>query len=318
MSVLPQPRHDGKFIHRIPFVLSVRTVAFALLLALTLIAGSSWFKGISPVDARTNEFIGDRTATFEMSFLGSVLEPFAAIAHVTVGAPNYRIAAISTICWLFLGIALAIYWRRRSIRIAPGICVLKSCAAGLAGASFYVLYMFSAIMLPFPSWSLMPGEREVIAADLHSHTFASHDGLASLEENLDYHRARGYGVAAITDHFSLSSQSIVPLLAVDGGTSIESIRGSELSIANFGKRDIFLLVVGARPDLVLFHSLLGTRKAPRSMIKSAGSSSAFTLRMAPYWRPVTNCSPRTSTDWSKSASMDSKLPILAIPAYRRK
>ena len=251
MSVLPQARSEGNFICRIPFVLSARTVAFAWLLALTLLAASFSFKGLSPVDARTNEFIGDSAATFEMSFLGSVLEPFAAIAHITVGAPDYRIAAISTICWLFAGIALAIYWKQRNIRCAPGICTLKSCAAGLAGASFYVLYMFSAIMLPFPGWSLTPREREVITVDLHSHTFASRDGLASLDENLDYHRARGYGVAAITDHFSLSSRSKVHPLASEAELSIGIIRGSELSISNFGKQEIYLLVLGGRPDLVL-------------------------------------------------------------------
>src|SRR5262249_24803601 len=98
-------------------------------------------------------------------------------------------------------------------------------------------------------------DRTIIVADLHSHTVASHDGIASRDENLAYHRARGYDVVAITEHFSGVWRS-TPFPSANERERPETISGVEVGVSSFGINRGFLLVLGIRPDVDLPYGLL--------------------------------------------------------------
>src|SRR5262249_44084904 len=91
-------------------VIRIWIFAFAWLILITFLAGSASLKGISPIDPRINRFSADIDAAFHIPFAASAIEPFSAVASIIVGAPDYKIAAISIFCWLFSITALALYW----------------------------------------------------------------------------------------------------------------------------------------------------------------------------------------------------------------
>src|SRR5437764_10918730 len=73
--------------------------AGAWLMLITILSFASFFNGNVPFDQRTSQpFVG---AALVMPFWGSVIEPFSAIFHMILGAPNYQITIISSACWLF-------------------------------------------------------------------------------------------------------------------------------------------------------------------------------------------------------------------------
>jgi len=251
MSALPHASTGNQRIGRTYSIMKVRTLCFAWLILITLLAASASFKGIYPIDARTNKYLTNLDAVFELSFLGTAIEPFSAIAYVIIGAPDYRIAMTSTACWLFIIIAIALFWKGGEIEKPVRIRMCTAFGGAIAGTLLFALYMSFAIMFPLPSWSLIKSDHTTIVSDLHSHTFISGDGLTSLEGNLGYHRALGYDVVAITDHFSQVWRTTLSNYSPDAKQPLEIIPGVEISVPNFGKEKIFLLVLGIRPEVAL-------------------------------------------------------------------
>jgi hypothetical protein len=231
-------------------ILSPRAFGFSWLVLITLVAASASFRGIVPLDARTNGYLTNHQATFEFSLLGTIIEPFSAVAYALVGAPDYRIAALSTICWLFVFLALLFYWSspaKRRVRVR--LCA--ACVGAFSGILAFVLYALFAIMLPLPSWALVEGDGTTVVADLHSHTTVSHDGLDSIDQSLQYHRSHGYDVVAITDHFSKTWMTTQIHVPDDSGRTMETIRGTEIGAQGVGKNKIFLLILGIPFDVAL-------------------------------------------------------------------
>ncbi len=228
--------------------------AFAWLSFITALAASASFKGIFPLDVRTNQHSPEIHATLELPIAGIAIEPFSAIATIIVGSPDYRSAAVSTFAWVFTVVAACSWFLSRktfeTLRARTLRCFGLACFATLGLA----MYMCAAILAPLPSWSLEPTDDATIVADLHSHTLSSHDGIASLDENLAYHRARGYHVTAITEHYS---DQQVPRFYCDDGRAIPNvICGVEVSAASRGIRRGFLLILGIRTDAALPYHLL--------------------------------------------------------------
>ncbi len=253
-SLFDGPRGD---VRRATPVSRIWIFAFAWLTLITLLAGSASLHGISPIDARINRFSADINAAFEIPFSAIAIEPFSAVASIIVSAPDYKIAAASLFCWLFPITPSSFYWTtRRQIKNSFYIRILKACSAALTVTLGLALYWSFVVLVPLPSWSLVAKDRTTIVADLHSHTVASHDGIASRQANLAYHRARGYNLVAITEHLSdvwRSTSCPFP----DGLESPEVICGVEVGVSSFGINKGFLLVLGIRPELDLPYHLLG-------------------------------------------------------------
>lgn len=163
------------------------------LLALTVVALLPW-NPQGPLDAR--DWSPLEGVYLDYPWSGVLLEPLLAPAHALTGAPDFRIALVSTVAWLLVlaMIAGALttrgLWRRLGRSLGFG-------AMALGAALLYVVFM---ALLHLPGWRLVVTDPNLLVADLQSHTFGSHDGLVTAEENLAWHRARGYDLVAITEH----------------------------------------------------------------------------------------------------------------------
>ncbi len=222
---------------------------------ITSLAASASFRGISPVDARTNEYVASGDVAFEASPIATIMEPFSAPAAIIVGAPDYRVAILSCACWLFAGSALFYWIPRRKLNIY--VRTAKSCAVALALTLGFASYLCAFALFPLPGLILVANNPAIVVADLHSHTVASHDGLATQEENLRYHRARGYDVVAITDH---ASEYLVSCHLTPVGAPPETICGLEISISGLPTGQSYLVLLRIRPDLVLPYDQLNDRE----------------------------------------------------------
>jgi hypothetical protein len=170
-------------------------------------------------------------------------------AHIVLGAPDIRIAAFSICVWLLVVIGVAAFWlsSRRNPRPAPGRRMLATAYRATEGAGILGLYILFACMLPLPGLSLVVKDSGAIVADLHSHTFLSHDAIVSLQDNLGYHRDRGYSVVGITDHHSEIWQANA--FAPSGVPAPDIVRGVELRFWNSARRRSYLLALGLRQEL---------------------------------------------------------------------
>jgi hypothetical protein len=227
----------------------VRVLAFAWLILITFLSAGASFKGLVPLDARTGLQIANLDAAFEQSIIGSAIEPFSSLAHVIVGAPDYRIAAISVGGWLFVFTFSIYFWLTgfKKNKQTPQIRALKSLRAAVKSILIFALYGFFVIIVPLPDRSLVVRDPTVIAADLHSHTFLSGDGIASSDQSFAYHRARGYNVVAFTEHYSDVWRSSNFVSGQDQHQPLDLIRGVELSIRNFGEEKFFIVALGIQP-----------------------------------------------------------------------
>jgi hypothetical protein len=179
-----------------------RAVLYALLIALgtlTLIAALP-LDLLGPFDAR------DYTPLSGMSIQQptwcAIFEPLAAPWHILSGSPDFRLAIRVTFIWIVLGATAGSHFcqlRTHPNQPVKARLIRAGKMAAAAGTVFFLWSIFS-MMLPLPGWRLTVADPNAIVADLQSHTFRSHDGLVSARQNLDWHAAGGFTVAAVTDH----------------------------------------------------------------------------------------------------------------------
>jgi hypothetical protein len=155
-----------------------------------------------PFDARTDKpFPGIR---LEYSSIGAVLEPFTALAQITILAPYMPAAIISILIWFLVIIACITAAKR--LKETQGRFNKKTLIACLAAVSstLFVLVLYSTFiaMVRIPNWRAVVDDPDIILAELQTHTFGSHDGLISARDNLRWHGWRGCSVVAVTEHDS--------------------------------------------------------------------------------------------------------------------
>jgi hypothetical protein len=153
-----------------------------------------------PLDARTGEWAEGFTLEFPAS--GAFVEPLASLGHALAGAPDWQVAAKSTLVWAALlsaGVCLALEARRRPRRRTL-VVALRAAGAAAVGAGVFVVYVAFCLAVRLPSWRLVAESSDLIVADLQTHTFGSHDGLIDTRSNLEWHAARGCDVVAVTEH----------------------------------------------------------------------------------------------------------------------
>lgn len=145
---------------------------------------------VHPVDARSGELL--TWMHLERPGWSGAIEPLLAPYDILTDAPDFRVMIESSLLW---GIVLAgafTGWRTRRLRDV-GIAVTAVGAFALLLCAFFATE-------PLPSWRLFVDKAGMIVADLHSHTYRSHDGFTSPDENLSVHRDHGFDVVGITDH----------------------------------------------------------------------------------------------------------------------
>jgi len=170
------------------------------LLFLTVVSLHSDFQTAAPFDARTGEHIDGLSLAYPT--WGAVIEPFAALAQMLAGAPDMRKAVVSFLVWaIFLPFVFALWRDLRGTRQQAR----RSHYQRAARFSFYsvtasLVYFAFIITVPMPTWSLQDQYSDDVSADLHTHTFLSHDGLVSPQDNFQHHRDIGDQVVVFSDH----------------------------------------------------------------------------------------------------------------------
>ena len=228
---------------------SWRTLLFVWLILATAVGAATSFRGLAPIDARTGQSVPGLDARFEFPGIGVALEPLMAPAHVILGAPNYRVCALSLGLWLLVITGCAVFWMsgRRNPKPALGRRLLTSAQRAAEGACILGLYLLFACLVPLPGLSLVVKDPGAIVADLHSHTLLSHDAIVSQRQNLAYHGQRGFAVVGLTDHHSEIWQS--GAFAPAEAPTPEIVRGVELRIWGAAQRRGYVLALGLRQDL---------------------------------------------------------------------
>jgi hypothetical protein len=216
----------GKPARRTALLLGVATLVFLTVLAALPI------NVVGPFDARTYEPVtGVRV---DYSSVGAALEPMMALAHIIAGGPDVRAAAISIPIWIVVlaTCTAAIRQLYQSRWRASWRTLGHSAAAAGRGLFFLTIYCFFILLVRVPNWRATALDSNLVLADLHAHTFGSHDGLISARDNLRWQAQRGCSVVGIVEHdspqgsleaarLSASDASLPPVLA---GVEINQVK----------------------------------------------------------------------------------------------
>ena len=120
------------------------------------------------------------------------------------GAPDMRVAIVSTLVWITaMALAVALLRRlpaRRAARLVVGSMLV------------YLLYLCFVLLVPLPDWRFQSDDPQLIVADLHSHSLYSHDGLVTPAYSLSMHKARGYDIVGFTEHGNPVGAAAAPSL----------------------------------------------------------------------------------------------------------
>ncbi len=199
-----------------------------------------------PFDARDHSRLAGMR--LERSGWSSLIEPWAAPFHILAGAPDFRVAAVVVLIWLVLGVAA---WRlvsgpRRPTVKSFWLHALRAAGTGVAAGLVLLMWLACAVMIRLPGWRLVVDDARTLIADLQSHTFSSHDGLASEAENLAGHAAAGINVVALTEHGQVATATG----SDEAGRAASApppavILGTEL---RFNRTGSHLLGLGLQPD----------------------------------------------------------------------
>jgi len=195
----------------------------AILVFLTVLAALP-INVVGPFDART--YGPAREVRVDYSPVGAALEPMMALAHIITDSFDVRVAAISIPIWIVALVACAAAIRQlhqSRWRISWRTLGRSLAAAGL-GLFLLTIYGFFVLLVRVPNWRATALDSNLILADLHAHTFGSHDGLISARDNLRWQAQRGCGVVGIVEHdspqggleaacLSASDESLPPVLA---------------------------------------------------------------------------------------------------------
>ena len=227
-------------------------------LALLTLLAALPFAPEGPFDPR--DWSRARDVRLEFPASGVLTEPIAALGHAIAGAPDVRVAAVSTLVWVIvIGGAASLIIAMRRGRSALAVA-LRTLGGTGACAGVFLIWVGFSVLVRLPSWRLANGREDVLIADLQSHTFGSHDGFVSARDSLAWHCARGYDVVAVTEHNDPRGAFEAEALAEMRGLGAGVIPGVEWREPRGG----YLLGLG-----------LDGEKRPPGMVGSLASARAF-------------------------------------------
>lgn len=145
----------------------------------------------------------------------ALIEPLFSPMEIVAGAPNFLVAAVSLLLWVFLG---ALAWKmfmqlRAGKNQGRFLVALAGIQSALIATSSLLLLLFLCVIGRVPGWRLVVEDPNLIVADLHTHTVISHDGLVSMLTNLDWHRSCGYDMEVFIEHDNLVAHKLSGLSA---------------------------------------------------------------------------------------------------------
>ncbi|HXH71831.1 MAG TPA: hypothetical protein VNI58_03340 [Mariprofundaceae bacterium] len=214
------------------------------LLFLTFVSLTSDYLQTAPFDARTGEHVAGLSLSYPT--WGAVIEPFAAVAEILGGAPDMRKAVLSTLVWcLLLPFLFALLQDMgNKAKLSRRARFRRAASISLTATLCFAMYLAFTTTVKLPTWVLHDDNASDVQADLHTHTFYSHDGLVSPEDNLAHHREIGNHVVVFSDHGMHPHN-----YNLDG-----VITGTEQGVA---KGDFHVIGVGLIPDKFVPVALFG-------------------------------------------------------------
>lgn len=217
--------------------------AYLWLVLITGIALFSVGEPLLPLDPRTNTAVEGVHLSFPA--WGSFFEPLTAPLHIVGFLPDYRQGVVSMFAWLLTCIFLFPIFRAKK---TTGL--VQAAARGFRAImiALLLLALYSTYVLTthFPNWSLVKDMDSIIAADLHSHSLLSHDGVISARDNLLLHKERGYDLVAFTDHVNPQGPSAVFLASGDGLPAADALAGIEIPV--YYGAHFYFVVLGMSKD----------------------------------------------------------------------
>ena len=202
-----------------------------------LIYGGS---AVHPVDARNAEQL--TYMHLEYPLVNSLTEPLTALWKIMNHAADIHVAMISYLCWgIFIASIFA--WKRSKN-------VYITCKTALMVACIIIFYDVFMLMMSPSGWRLVLDEPGLLVADLHSHSYYSHDSFLDPVDNLKIHRDAGFNVVAITDHINSDGARVKSRLKYNDTTTV--LQGIETHDA----QGAYLIAVGAEHIEPLEHPLL--------------------------------------------------------------
>jgi hypothetical protein len=224
---------------------AILLVGIAILIFLTLMTAIP-IDVTGPFDARTSEpAVGVQVG---YSPAGAVMEPVTAIAQIIMGAPDMRVAAISFWVWFSVLVACTAavsrlygnHWQANWRTITGTLAAMGS------GLFVLALYATFTVLVRIPNWRAVAQDRDIVLAELHTHTFSSFDGLISAHDCLRWHRQRGCDVVGLIGHKSLSG-SIEEAGMAESDESLPGVLpGVEIALDNLGR----IIAFGLREQLL--------------------------------------------------------------------
>jgi len=121
------------------------------------------------------------------------------------------------------------YLRKDKKKSTPFFKILaKSFYTSFIFSFIFAGYVFFCLLVHLPGWKLIPESDDYLLADLHSHTFRSHDGIISAFNNLKWHYNYGYDIVAITEHNNTIGSEEANILAEQNSSMPLVLKGIEL------------------------------------------------------------------------------------------
>lgn len=189
---------------------------------------------VGPFNAETYGLVNDVRIGY--SPMGAAVEPVTALAQIISGAPDIGVAAISISIWI-IGIAacVTIVRRLRENHWQPNFRVAAAGLKTMLFAAFVlIVYGVFSLLVRIPNWRLTTQNPDIVVAELHTHTFDSHDGLISARDNLRWQAQRGCSVVGIVEHHSAKGSLYAATVAETDLSLPAVLPGVEVGTADFG------------------------------------------------------------------------------------
>lgn len=207
----------------------------------------------------------------EIPLIGRVFEPFVGLPSYFASLHHPLTQGYSWGLWtlLIVSIRRVVGSGRISFRRVIRDAAYVVGAMGLS--ALYILFM------PLPPVTLIPQDHDTVLLDIHSHTYYSHDGLASPGENIAWHLDHNFSSWFVTDHWNLGSSEKLRERVRQMPSPPTILPGEEVSddIGNY------LLVLGGR------ESFANDRWLPAGKIVERAHSTGGIVVSSLWWRQPT-------------------------------
>lgn len=211
------------------------------ILFLTVMAIMPW-QPQGPFDARDYQRIEGVSLSYP--WWGVLLEPLFAPAQMLMNSPDMRLAIFSTLFWVIAAATGLPIWfsLRRTPHPSKLLIARRTGITLVISVILYLSYVITAAVVYFPGWKLEVDNPEWLVADLQSHTLGSHDGLVTAKKSLSWHKARGYDLFAVTEHYDTTGSFAARELADKTKDAPAVIPGVEIN----SESEDFILGIGLK------------------------------------------------------------------------